>query len=86
MDNFHRLIEINSHKEQQYKYQLFNWRSELYDANDNTYFLLAKFALLNKLKIEQVNEFFNQYFSIDIFNLNLSEHRSLKYLFSIFSN
>jgi len=86
MDNFHRLIEINSLKEQQYKYQLFNWRSELYDANDNTYFLLAKFALLNKLKIEQVNEFFNQYFSIDIFNLNLSEHRSLKYLFSIFSN
>jgi len=57
MDNFHRLIEINSLKEQQYKYQLFNWRSELYDANDNTYFLLAKFALLNKLKIEQVNEF-----------------------------
>jgi hypothetical protein len=86
MDNFHRLIEINSHKEQQYKYQLFNWRSELYDTNDNTYFLLAKFALLNKLKIEQVNVFFNQYFSIDIFNLNLSEHRSLKYLFSIFSN
>ena len=86
MDNLHRLIELNSQKEQQIEYQLFNWRSELYDANDNTYFLLAKFALLNKLKIKQVNEFFNQYFSIDIFNLNLSEHRSLKYLFSIFSN
>ena len=80
------MIELNSQKEQQIEYQLFNWRSELYDANDNTYFLLAKFALLNKLKVKQVNEFFNQYFSIDIFNLNLSEHRSLKYLFSIFSN
>ena len=86
MDNFHRLIEINSHKEQQYKYQLFNWRSELYDTNDNTYFLLAKFALLNKLKIEQINGFFNQYFFIDIYKLNLSEHRSLKYFFSICSN
>ena len=72
MDNFHRLIELNSQKEQKNKYQFFNWRSELYDANDNTYFLLAKFALLNKLKIEQINEFFNQYFFIDIYNLNLS--------------
>lgn len=86
MDNFHRLIELNSQKEQKNKYQFFNWRSELYDANDNTYFLLAKFALLNKLKIEQINEFFNQYFFIDIYNLNLSGHRSLKYFFSIFSN
>tara|TARA_B100000530_G_scaffold256242_1_gene169788 strand:- start:37 stop:372 length:336 start_codon:yes stop_codon:yes gene_type:complete len=48
--------------------------------------LLAKFALLNKLKIEQINEFFNQYFFIDIYKLNLSEHRSLKYFFSICSN
>jgi len=86
MDNFHRLIDLNSEKEHQNKYQLFNWRSELYDANDNTYFLLAKFALLNKLKIEQIDEFFNQYFFIDICNLNLHEHRSIKYFFSIFSN
>ena len=85
MDNFYRLSNLTSTTNKSHFEPLFNWRSDLYDANDNTYFLIAKFSLLNKLNFENINEFFKQYFSFDVYDLDVEGHRSVKYLFSVFS-
>lgn len=58
----------------------------MFDVNDNTYFLIAKFSLLNKLNFDNINEFFKKYFSFDVYDLDVEGHRSVKYLFSVFSH
>ena len=58
----------------------------MFDVNDNTYFLIAKFSLLNKLNFDNINEFFKKYFSFDEYDLDVEGHRSVKYLFSVFSH
>ena len=85
MDNFYRLSNLIPKTNKSHFEPLFNWRSDLYDANDNTYFLIAKFSLINKLNFENINEFFKQYFSFDVYDLDVEGHRSVKYLFSVFS-
>lgn len=86
MDNFYRLSNLTSATNKPPFEPIFNWRSDLFDVNDNTYFLIAKFSLLNKLKFDNINEFFKKYFSFDVYDLDVEGHRSIKYLFSVFSH
>jgi hypothetical protein len=86
MDNIYRLSELVDSSDLEETKGIFSWRSELYDSNDNAYFLLAKFAILNKIDFKKITDFFKRYFSFDVYDLDCAGHRSIKYFFSIYSN